>query len=365
MSFWKRKKLVLDASPLTFQDVKFADETFSNRIALALVSKNALAKPLPMFYLTRVPRPRVPLLALLGQICGLVDTLNTQLLAAHTRRLTVRHVKRMLWFLLMTPVVVVVTMLPVLGLFGLVARTRIIDIEADWALPVIVTAVLPILFLEFVLLSIAIRLAGRLTDRHYADSLCVTSVLILNIELRREHVLEFPDRRLGIVRRLRELQEATQLLVLQYGAVYPEAQRRLSRHFGALVQYLREREHWASVPTETTLEDLRRDVAELTTMYVSGRYGAFTWSRSQLQEAQPRSGRSVWRIAARGLGYVAPLALMLYVLITPNVLRSREIPATAVAALFMAWFLLSLDNLLGLGVVANLVALAKGIKELK
>lgn len=211
------------------------------------------------------------------------------------------------------------------------------------------------------------RLGGLLLDRHYADTLCTTTAVYLLVDLYRQDVLARPDYRRALMNRFDVLARSTQLLMLRYASKHPATQVRLQRHFREMIAYIRERQAWAVTPTVTTLDDLRRDIRALARIYITGRYGEFTWEPRPDIEPDPQL--PWWmtflvkakRILALGL----PLLGMGYLLQHPETLATLGASSELVSLMFIAWLLLALDSVLHLGVVSGLVGLAKGIKELK
>ena len=111
-----------------------------------------------------------------------------------------------------------------------------------------------------------------------------------------------------------------------------------------------------------------RDFYYLCEIYLSGNYGTFTWVDMPAvpKVERPTAGKRLVSSSLKFFG-ISPIVIMAGALLWPGQLESRGINLSPnmLALILMAWILLTVDATLRLGVVANLVSLAKGIKKLE
>gem|GEM_PF-2879709 len=312
-----------------------------------------------------------PSLQVLGQMAGFSDEISQKVLGIHQRRLTLRAVLFGLSAVLLYFAFVGVIALVFVGLIGLVDMTDSQTEPQRWVGVVVVGLSVIILLLYIIgLMSFAkifIKLVGVLIDRRFADTLCVATVLYLRFDLVRDHVLKIPHHRTVILNRFRGLANWTLLLSLRYRGSSSGIQEKAARHFQMLERYVRDREHWAIVPAEHTLADLRKDMMDLAPIYLTQEFGRFSWNPTDAAspiEQPPRRTRvahTIGRIAA----FTLPLLIMWCLLRYAEQLHIDKEAGKILPFVFIAWLLLTLDSALRLGVLAGVVNLAKGIKELK
>ncbi len=218
-----------------------------------------------------------------------------------------------------------------------------------------------------VLLGIAFRFTSVLTRGRFAETLCVITAVYLVIQLSRDDTLARPDRRKALLARMDDLARNTLLLAARYSAGSNANQNWVEGHFKKMESYIRERERWVITPTDTTLGSLRRDFYRLATVYATANYGNFIWPEEERkpEETKPMRVRLLLGELLRFSGILLPLAVIGFLLWQPALLEALNIEANALALVFLAWLLLSIDAKLKLGVVDSIVGLAKGIKELK
>lgn len=223
------------------------------------------------------------------------------------------------------------------------------------------------MFVVWVVQGTILRIYDSLVGKGYVPSLCVEVVLRLLLFLSRDDALTNPSLRKFVLSHMRYLTRRTMLLPLCYRSPDLETQAKVMKHFKALGAYLRERERWTISPTETTLEDLRRDFHHLAAIYLKGDYGSFKW---QDTEAASEPSAGTWRNLLPGflrfVGMGLPLGLMGAYLWNPDLFPNVPGDSRSVVAfIFIAWLLLSLDVGLKLGIVGQLTSIAKGLKDLK
>jgi hypothetical protein len=110
---------------------------------------------------------------------------------------------------------------------------------------------------------------------------------------------------------------------------------------------------------------LRRDFVFLANIYVSGHYGEFKYEHSFSETKDLKESRrlSVLKFFWKFLGITFPLLLMgLY--LSGYIFHNAEKYRDAVTYIFFAWFLISYDITLKLGIIESLVKFAQGLREL-
>lgn len=258
---------------------------------------------------------------------------------------------------------------------GLLALIRIVkpliistELESRFWLKIVETVILLViqLLFMFVVVRVAFRLGSALTNKNFAESLCVMIAVYIVVDLSRDDILTDPRKKKTFLTRLDDLARVTLLLSSRYSSRNETNQQWINSHFRQLRQYILERARWAVAPTESTLSDLRQDFYRLASMYLEGSYGTFSWNA----EPEPSQQSLPWKTRVFGsvpsfLGIIVPLVLMGLLLRKPAYLQSVGVSSNVIALILIAWLLLAVDSALKLGVVAGITNLAKEIKNLK
>jgi hypothetical protein len=300
---------------------------------------------------------------------GLYKTNLQPVLVFHNKRLHLRQGIRRIVYQLSS---LALLLLFVIGLFALMKIVKPLvlnaELEARFLSKVIEAAIIITFQLMFLLVAarIAFSLASALTNKNFAESLCVMVAVYIVVDLSRDDILLDPRKRKTLVTRLNDLARVTRLLAVRYGSKNETNQQWINSHFGRLQHYILERARWAVAPTTSTLNDLRQDFYKLACMYVAGSYGSFSWELERsLPERSPAWTNRIFRAIPSLLGIVAPMILMVVLLREPHYLETVGISSNVVALVLIAWVLLAIDGALKLGVVAGIANLAKEIKSLK
>lgn len=293
----------------------------------------------------------------LGSICGIG---THDVLADHDSRLARSVILSKQLFKIL--VALLVFGYAALAFFGVRPVVQSIPAYARYIEVIVLFTLLSLLFMASVVLCG--RLSALIAIRRFADSWCAFFVLRLWVELRRDDVLRLPTSRTRIVAYFHRLASLTRLLPFQYGMIDTPVTERLRDHFQSMSEYLQAREHWAAVPSATTLGDLREDVRGLADIYVNRRYGDFRWPFERPNVSTPSIKERALHNTPRVLGHALPLGLMGFALLYPQWLIDHQIPISVVAFVFLGWFLVTLDHVLNLGVVSNILAAAKSLKDI-
>lgn len=224
----------------------------------------------------------------------------------------------------------------------------------------------PSFLVAFIVVKTIRRVTTALTIRKYADTLCILTSAFIVVELSRETVLSNSDQRAMLLERINDLSKSTLFLGRRFASKSLREQEWSAEHFRYLERFIRERERWVIAPVETTASDLRRDFYKLTRMYLSGNYGEFNWKTVSMPPAvSPSLRESLTPVLLRSLGIVLPLIFLGLLLWRRSDLEVIGIGSNLIALIFVSWFLLAVDAVLKLGIVAGIVNLAKEIKSLK
>jgi hypothetical protein len=287
------------------------------------------------------------------------------------------HNSRFEWFRVISTVIlffvstIVVYPLALRSFYAIRSLTR--DLSPLSYLPEQLTSLMVssvVYLLMFVSMLVIFRLAILSVNRYFAESLCVINIVRLLSDLSYDGVLRRSDRRKLLQSRVNYLAQKTLLLGLRYASRGERTQEHIEEHFQRMEAYIREREAWIITPREDTLEDLRKDFYELSKIYVSGNYGAFDWQAVETPTPSAVLPPSSWvqrtvSWVLRLLGMALPLILLGFLLLDPERMAMLRLDPNVVALIFVTWFMLAVDAILGLGVVANVLGLAKQIKDLK
>ncbi|PZV25868.1 MAG: hypothetical protein DCF12_12590 [Snowella sp.] len=163
------------------------------------------------------------------------------------------------------------------------------------------------------------------------------------------------------------LARVTTLIPWHYGIGKPSNQKWMQQHFQNIAYYIRERRRWLITPTETTLEDIRRDFRELAYLYLTGLYGNWQWQSFELETEIIKQTRfqKIQGTLIRFVGIILPLLIMAFYILFPDKFPNADAEILKnLPYIFIAWLLVSLDITLKLGVIESLTKLITGLKDL-
>lgn len=343
------------APEVRVEDLHFVEAGTFGRLVLGFLRKLGLRISLcPVAHRGQTSDVSTPL-DVIGRAMGFRDDRSQRLLRHHEERwrANVGPVKLILEFLLITLTVPALDLVPAPPSGSLALKIGI------WTLSLLAQFTLMI-----ALVVIVRRLAAVLLDRHFAESICAIRSLYLLVDLYREDVLARADHRRQLVTRFDELAHATRLLALRYGSSDRAMREKVQRHFREITHYIAERRTWAVTPVATTLDDLKRDMRELTRIFITGSYGEIPWPAAEAAAGTPVPA---WKTAVRRMGrtmaLLAPFVALGYLLVSPQ--AQQAYAGTGVLVILVSWAVISADTALELGFVTSVVGLAKSIKELK
>ncbi len=307
-----------------------------------------------------------PLTSLI-QLIGIDHTKYQKQLSYHNYRniFWVMYVLAVYIFLLgvLLPIMIVVTTFPFIivdvGVSGQAAPPL-------WVVILQIAALLSIIPLLFLWILVPLRLTFRFVNRYFAETICIRESLHLLLDLRDDNVFYDPDRKKILQYRVDYLAKATLLIASRYASKDKDNLEWIETHFKKMESYIQEREKWIIAPGSTTLKDLRDDFTNLLLIYLNGEYGRFSWDD---KVSPPKISRFIWLqnlggFLIRFLGVLIPLAIMGVYLWQPSLFPYINVDPTIITILLISWLLLAIDTIFKLGVVSDLVSLAKGFKDL-
>lgn len=218
----------------------------------------------------------------------------------------------------------------------------------------------------YITILYGIRVAGFIVDRRFADTLCIVTSLYLLIELSRDDSLLIPNRQREILTRIREL--ARTIMVMPYLYESPNNANNLwiRDYFKRIEDRVREFERWVIAPQETTLSDLRKEVNELTHLFISRNHEAASYELPSIPEDTLQSHTNrITSLFGRIIGLAIPGFILSMLYFYPDQINNTGLDKNIVGLISLAWILLTIDASLGLGVVERISGLAKTIRDLK
>jgi hypothetical protein len=232
---------------------------------------------------------------------------------------------------------------------------------------ILIFLVLIFIFSIFIIFGLIARISVILVDYHYAETLCVYAIVNLLIELNRDNVLFRSDHRKRAQKRLNVLAQNTLMLAARYKSNDDNTQAWYRIHVLHIERFIRDRERWLMAPQDNTLANLRQSFKDMSIIYILGTYGDFDWpveeptEEKTKQSAFSRIANSIVKI----LGLVLPILIFGFLSFRPDLLEQWDINTELISLILIAWFLISLDAILKLGIVDRLLTVAKEIRELK
>lgn len=360
----------MDYKPFNLERFEFWDDSYwatklSHFLLTTLVSLLKANPGIPPVVFKNKKEKWIQTLSLevLGEAVGFDDPAMLKILNFHQRR-------RYSWVVLATSLYLVMT----LCLFPLILEgwrylaSVVLPLNLNPSLTIVVAAIITVTIpmFTFVVFGAAFQLTSIITNRLFAETLCIVTVMYLVVELSRDDVLTRPDRRRALLARMDNLAQNTLLLSSRYSGRDDRNQDWAKDYFRNMSLYIRERERWVVAPTDTTLNSLRQDFCRLATIYITANYGDLTYPEKDAKLEMPTPTRKQLILASlpRFLGIFLPLALMGFLLWQPTRLEMVGVETNAITLIFIVWFLLAIDATLKLGIMDKVVGLAKQIREL-
>lgn len=330
------------------------DSKFFHFIKLATYIFSFGALPTAVVLQKRTKSTKLGLLEEWGKILGFNTTEDTISLKYHEKRLIYRTL--LLAFLVLPFVVYLIySFIKIFQNFSL--QINVLQTNAS------------ILFLSgtvyYLGIVVAVRFLILFVDNNFADSLCIDAAFQIIFILTRDDVLIRPDKKEILIQYLNYLEKYT----ARIGDRYKNNNERSSwdnSHFLKMSRFVKERKKLAIMPKDPTLSTLREDFYYLSKILVSGKYGNFEWIESSKEAITDNPSKPTIFLSSflRFIGYLIPAVLLGVYLwnseLFPNILIDKQVASL----ILLAWFLISIDIGFNLGIVSNLIATAKGLRDI-
>jgi hypothetical protein len=193
----------------------------------------------------------------------------------------------------------------------------------------------------------------------------IQALMYIIIDLARYHNPLTLSQKKQLLNRITFLAKATRSFIYQYDLdAKPLDWAR--KHFRQLELYVQERERWVVAPKDSTLEHLRQDFYHLGLIYLSGNLGDFEYeTETDGTDNAPTNKikNFLLGIPRVAIGIFIPISGLLIAAWRPD-LVTNIIDLKLVTIICIGWLLLAIDVILKLGIVSNVIGIAKGIKEL-
>lgn len=294
-----------------------------------------------------------------ARILGLFDAEMEPLLKQHHKRLTIFIALLILLYFLIVMVLAFPFFYAYIGIYFVLRSLLSVNIDP------VITALL-----FFIPLFYLYRTAGRISilmlERKFADTLCVMQITYILILLTRDDVLH--KRKADLLHRMNFLANKLILMGMNYTGSDIVNKKWAYDYFRKISRFVRERERLIIAPTEDTLDQLRKDMLYLGNILASGKYGAFDFQVSEVEkdEQKPRSLLERVLAVSIGIGSVAiPILVISFMIVSPEGFNQLNINRDTVFYISIAWLLLALDKLFGMGIVESFLSLLKATKELR
>jgi len=334
-----------DASPFWRKQKRNADTYFR------LMGMEGLYPPLKkrrLFQRTTVDA----LISDMAKVIGLDDPITSQNLHSHWKRANIfgRNV---------TVVIFAITIpLLILAFYQMLRPTTGNENILFDLLPMF------LIFFVYIVLVLGIRIAYAVLSKSYADSLAAQSAFFFMIEIMHEKALESYESRRSLQGKLVALRRYVLMISSQYKSTVPESDIWISSHFEKMGQYILEHEKLIVAPKADSLDILRRDFYKLVKILIGGQYGDFNAETQPINMPEKSRTSRVLGAVIGFIGLVVP-TLILYVLYTnPGRIESMGVNTGTITLIAFAWFLLTVDASLKLGIVERITGLAKAIRDL-
>ena len=307
------------------------------------------------------------LLTPVAEALGLVDGKNNEIVNIHYKRLALRG---NVYMGIVLPLVLAIFLVMFAGIFYIIsvmADDTFVNNHANFFITSFWIISLFALLIGFMIEFYLMRVVSLSLDRLFADTLCVRAALGVLVELASPRALDNPLRRRILLVYINDLARFTQLLHLTFSSQSEEQNERIRNRFRALEGYVREQGQMAIFSTEETLDILRENFMMLTRMFINGSYGDFKLQENIIQPVleKPLSwAQMISKWLGRLVGVGLPVVGLYFLIARPGYFSNLPIDPNVLLTIGLAWLLLSVDSVLGLGVTAKIIATAKEFREL-
>jgi hypothetical protein len=222
------------------------------------------------------------------------------------------------------------------------------------------------LLLLFSTISAVLRLAFIIPKRRFAEVLCVVGVLQLSAELSRDDVI--PNLKEDLLYRLNSLANNLILMGMNYSGSDEINKQWTYEFFNKMSRFVRGLERVVIAPDENSLEKLRQGIVRLGKILISGQYGSFDFQISEMEkiEQMPKSlSRQIFTMLGKVISFAIPASVLIFMFTSVDAFNQLNINRDSVFYIAVAWLLLALDDLIGIGIVEKFLNLVKVSKDLR
>lgn len=304
-----------------------------------------------------------PDLTRLGKVIGLKSEEETRCLLAHEQRLKKYHrLSPLIMLAYYFPVMIVIGTILIIATFSLMEKSDTAFFEYVLIVPFFVVLMISIMMAVLT----GQRIAAAILDRSYADSLAFAACLNLTIELSLNDLL-LPEERSIAIKRALGLRKFLTLLSYRYAITSSRSIDLARQHYKKMEYYIGDIERQILVSNARTQRKLMGDLFWFTKILLTSRYAEFKYTKKiRISEEKVESNpRRILQGVFRIIGAVLPLLLFLGLLLYPDRFKFLGSYGNIVALVSLAWLLLAIDTLLGVGIIDRASTLAKAIKELR
>lgn len=213
---------------------------------------------------------------------------------------------------------------------------------------------------------VAFDMSALILERKFADSLCIMQIAYILLELSRPDVIR--NRKTDLLKRMNFLANRLILMGMNYPGSDEFNKNWMYQYFCKISRFVRERERLVIAPRENSLDQLRQDFVRLGKMFSSGEYGSFDVQVAEIEKGEHKHTSLLARVTSLIIGIASialPILALSFMITAPEVFSQLNINRDAVFYISIAWLLLALDRLFGMGIVESFLSLLKATKELR
>ena len=293
-----------------------------------------------------------------AKLIGLYNTELDSFLDWHNRRLSIFMI-----LLFFSEVIISISLfLPfVYGLPGFIRILLLLSGNINLTITVLFT-----FGLLLVTYRLAFAMSTLLLERKFADTLCIMQITYILLELTRHDVIQ--NRKMDLLNRMNFLANKLTLMGMSYSGSDEVNKKWAYDYFRKISRFIREREKLVFAPNENSLEQLRQDYSRLGKIFASGQYGSFDLQVDEVEEVKPQPkslSMQIFNLIIGIASIVVPILVLGFMITSPVAFNQLNINREAVFYISIAWLLLALDKLFGMGIVESFLSLLKATKELR
>lgn len=252
-------------------------------------------------------------------------------------------------------------LIALLGIIGILVMLVILGGAVSSGIGRIGLVILSYLFI-FIWPAIVIKLIFLVKGSLLPESIVIDQIIYLLVYISRDNVLQEMGKKKILLLKLDRLANSILGIARTYGNYLPSNKNRYMEHFLQISTFVRERAKLVILSKEDTLEQIRTDLYNLSVILISGNYGNFESNDQELSISIPKSSSP--KTVIKILGFLMPIILMGLYITHSELFPIPNLDKTVVEVFFISWVLITIDNVLELGAIENIVKIAKALREL-